>query len=143
MAFLTKEELKTVSTTELIDKLTAQDDTIVDTIIAESISLMKGYLSKYYDVNAIFAATGNQRHQTVLKKLKDIVIFEIYERHTRELNHAAKRRFDEAMLWLENLNKGEFYDRTLPRLEPLASSDPATQSDDVRFGGYKRYHSNY
>lgn len=143
MAFLTKEELKTVSTTELIDKLTAQDDTIVQTIIAESISLMKGYLSKYYDVNAIFNAEGNQRHPTVLKKLKDIVIFEIYERHTRELNQAAKRRFDEAMLWLENLNKGEFYDRTLPPLQPDAGLNPAIQSDDIRFGGYTRYYSNY
>jgi len=141
MAFLTKDELRTVSTTELIDKLTASDDTIVDTIIEESISLMKGYLSKYYNVEAIFSATGNNRHRTVLKKLKDIVIFEIYERHTREHNQAARRRFEEAMLWLENLNKGEFYDRTLPPIEQPA--DTATQSDDIRFGGYRRYYSTY
>ena len=59
MAFLTKEELKTVSTTELINKLTANDDSIINDIIDESISLMRGYLSKYYDVDAIFSATAN------------------------------------------------------------------------------------
>ncbi len=140
MAFLTKEELKTVSTAELINKITANDDSIINDIIEESISLMKGYLSKYYDVEAIFSATGNNRHKTVLKKLKDIVIFEIYERHTRELNQAAKRRFDEAMLWLENLNKGEFYDRTLPAIV----SEPETNTNaDIIFGGYKKYTNNY
>lgn len=143
MAFLSKSELKSVSTTELIDKLTAHDDTIVETIITETISLMKSYLSKYYDVNAIFNTEGNQRHPTVLKKLKDIVIYEIYERHTREINQAAKRRFDDAMLWLESLNKGELYDRTLPPLPLDANLNPATQSEDIRFGGYNRYYSNY
>lgn len=140
MAFLNKDELKTVVTAELIDKLTAHDDSIVTTIIDESISMMRGYLSKHYDVEAIFNASGSDRHQTVLKKLKDIVVFEIYERHTRELNQAARRRFDEAMLWLENLNKGEFFDRTLPARQ---SQPDSTGGNDIRFGGYTRYYSNY
>jgi len=141
MAFLTKEELKTVSTTELINKLTANDDSIIDDIIDESISLMKGYLSKYYDVELIFSTTGDNRHKTVLKKLKDIVIYEIYERHTREQNQVAKRRFDEAMLWLENLNKGEFYYRTLPAIP--STNDVANNSNDIRYGGYTRFTSKY
>lgn len=138
--FLSKEELKTVATLPLIDKITAQDDTIVDTIIQESIALMGSYLSKYYDVQAIFQAQGEARHLTVLKKLKDIAIYEIYERHTREQNKVAERRYNEAMLWLEKLNTGEYHDSTLPIPGPTEA--PATP-DTIRFGSNPRYTSTY
>lgn len=139
--FLILEELKTVSTLSIIEKLTAGDDTIVNQIIVESISKMKGYLSKYYNADAIFAAEGDNRHQTVLKNLKDICIYEIYEKHTREQNRVAQRRYDEAMLWLEKLNTGEFFDKTLPPL--TANDNTATESDDIRFGSGTKYKSNY
>ena len=142
MAFLTKEELKTVATVQLIDKLTAADDSIVNDIIDESISLIGGYLSKYYDVQNLFAAEGADRHLTVLKKLKDIAIYEIYERHTRETNAVAQRRYNEAMMWLEKLNTGEFSDATLPAI--LVDTDTAsTKSTDMRFGGNTRFTSIY
>jgi hypothetical protein len=142
MNFLTKDELKTVAQTATIDKITNLDDGIVNDIIAESISLMKGYLSRFYDADAIFAATGNQRNLAVLKKLKDIVIYEIYERHTREQNAVAQRRFSEAMNWLEKLNTGEFGDSTLPTAQEPDSEDIGG-TGDARFGGNKKYNSNY
>ena len=57
MAFLTKEELKTVSDINIVDIITNLDDTIVTDIISESIDIMKGFLSRFYDIDAIFAAT--------------------------------------------------------------------------------------
>ncbi len=141
MPFLIKDELKTVATSQTIDNLTANDDTIITDIIDESVSLMKGKLSKYYDVDAIFNATGATRHKTILKYLKDIAIYEIYERHTREQNLVTKRRRDEAMEELEKLNTGENYDRTLPAR--ITQQDTATESDDIRFGGNQRYNSAY
>lgn len=141
--FLTQDELKTVATASIIDKITAGDAEIVSTIIAESISLMAGYLSKRYDASAIFAAEGADRHLTVLKRLKDIAIYEIYERHTREQNAVAMRRYNEAMLWLEKLNTGEFYDSTLPPKPVPEDSTTGTDSEDIRFGGYTRYTNNY
>ena len=73
--FLTKEELKTVSDINIVNKIVNMDDTIVADIIAESIDLMKSYLSRYYDAGAIFAQEGENRKKAVLKKLKDIVIY--------------------------------------------------------------------
>ena len=145
MAFLTKEELKTVAASEVINKLIGSDDTIAAVIIEESISLMKGKLSKFYDIEAIFNATGTSRHKTILKYLKDISIYEIYERHTREQNSVAKRRRDEAMAELEKLNTGENYDRTLPPRTKEESTDPNTMTEgEFRFGnGHIRYNSNY
>lgn len=141
MAFLTKLELKTVGSISVIDKLTGPDYELVDDIIAESISLMKGYLSRHYDIDAIFAAEGSARHQTVVKRLKDIVIYEVYERHTREQNAVAARRYNEAMKWLEALNSGEFSDKTLPQKPP--TTDPAGTTGETRFGGNTQYPSIY
>ena len=144
MAFLTKDELKTVAQIALIDKITNLDNSIVENIINESIALMKGYLSRFYDVDEIFSKTGGDRNLAVLKKLKDIVIYEIYEHHTREQNAVAQRRYSEAMLWLEKLNTGEFGDGTIPPApEPDPEGDTTGTTGDARFGGNKRYGSVY
>jgi phage gp36-like protein len=140
--FLKKEELKTVGQISIIDKITNNNDEIVENIIEESISLMKGYLSRYYDAETIFAQEGNLRHKATLKRLKDIVIYEIYERHTREQNLVAARRYQEAMAWLEKLNSGEFSDHTLPSI-PDDEEDTNGITGDTRFGGNKKYNSEY
>jgi DNA-binding transcriptional ArsR family regulator len=142
MAFLVKAELKTVATIPIIDKITNLDDEIVENIIDESISLMKGHLSRYYDAGKIFDKEGGERHLTVLKYLKDIVIYEIYERHTREQNEVALRRYGEAMDWLEKLNTGEHGDNTLPAA-PGEDGESEGQAGDTRFGGNRRYGSIY
>jgi len=140
--FLVKSELKTVGQISIIDKIINLDDSIVDDIIIESISLMKGYLSRYYDAETIFAQEGNLRHKATLKRLKDIVIYEIYERHTSAQNLVAMRRYQEAMAWLEKLNSGEFSDHTLPTI-PDDAEDSSGTTGDTRFGGNKRYDSIY
>ncbi len=141
MSFLTKEELQTVSTMSVIDKLTGPQYQVVNEIIDESISLMTGYLSRYYDAESIFAQRGKDRHKTVLKRLKDIVIYEIQERHTRDTNQVAARRYNEAMNWLEKLNSGEMADKTLPPIPP--TDEPSGTSGEMRFGGNQQYESIY
>lgn len=140
--FLAKEELKTVASIPIVDKIINMDDEIVYEIIEESISTMKSYMSRFYDVEAIFDKEGGQRHKATLKRLKDIVIYEIYERHTREQNAVAMRRYNEAMNWLEKLNTGEFGDKTLPIVKDNDDAGDGT-SGDTRFGGSKRYDSIY
>lgn len=139
--FITKEELKTVADIKIVDKITNLDNEIVYEIVDETISIMRGYLSKYYDIDAIFSAVGDQRNKTVLKRLKDIAIYEIYERHTRDQNKVAERRYGEAMNWLEKLNTGEFADKSLP---PRPSETPSNQDGyDIRFGGNPKYKSSF
>ncbi len=142
MAFLTKAELKTVSDIKIVDIITNLDNSIVDEIIEESIDKMKGYLSRFYDVDAIFDAEDNERKKSVVKRLKDIVIYEIYERHTRDTNAVAARRYAETMDWLEKSYTGELGDRTLPP-KPTETTDANGTTGDTRFGGNKRYTSNY
>ena len=147
MSFLTKEELATVADPAIINLITGTsqgDDVIVDQCIAEGISVMKSLLSRYYDVDAIFNATGNARDLTVLHHLKNIVIHEIWIRHTRKVNEVAKLRFDEAMNWLEKLNEGKFMIKTLP-LAPDSLPSPGSQDgQDTRFGmGNSKYENSF
>lgn len=142
MAFLTKAELKTVSDINIVNKITNLDETIVVDIIDESIDKMKSYMSRYYDSEAIFTAEGDDRKKHVLKVLKDIVIYEVYERHTRETNAVAERRYNEAMDWLEKINSGELGDGTLPN-KPEQPTDNEGTTGDNRFGGSRKYDSIY
>jgi hypothetical protein len=139
--FLTKDELKTVSDINIVNKITNMDDSIVAEIIGESIDLMKSYLSRYYDAEAIFAAEGDARKKAVVKKLKDIVIYEIYNRNKWGVDSATEKSYLEAINWLEKLNTGEFGDGTLPPVPDGTESDG--NEGDTRFGGNKRYNSIY
>lgn len=141
--FLTKSELNTVANPDVIDIITKSNNTIVDNIIAESIDLMSSYLYKYYDTDAIFSAVGDDRSKIILKYLKDIVIHEIYIIRTKTMNEVAKMRYDEAMLWLEKMAKGEI-EANLPRKEIDTDGDgvPDTESSFMKLGSRKN-HTNH
>lgn len=143
MSFLTKAELKTVADVAIVDIITGLDDTIVTQIIAESIDVMSSYLSNYYDAEAIFATTGTARSLMVMKHLKDIVIYEVYIRHTRDMNEVAKMRYEEAMNWLEKMNTGEFKDSRLPTVPGTIESVNDQASMEMRFNSKTKYESSF
>ena len=142
MAFLNPEEIKTVADQAIVNIIVNDDTDIITIIIDESIDKMKSYLSRHYDTDSIFAAEGAARKLSIVKRLKDIVIYEIYERHTREPNAVAARRYAEAMDWLEKMNTGELGDHTLP-VKPATPEEEEGTAGDTRFGGNIRYTSKY
>lgn len=108
MAFLEKSELKTRSHIEVINAITRDDDSIVEIIISESISFMKGYLTARYDADAIFNQTGGSRDQVVLKMLKAIVVYEIYSAHNPlMMTDVVKDNQAQAIAWLKAVQKGQ------------------------------------
>jgi phage gp36-like protein len=137
--FLTRDELNSIIDLNLIGKIVADNDAIVDTIISESIEMMKSYLSKHYDSDAIFLQENNSRNLNVLKKLKDIVVYELYTRNPRAMNEVAEKKYVEAVNWLEKLNTGEFADKSLP--VPNPDIEPVEMS--IRSGSNPKYTSNF
>lgn len=144
MAFLTKTELKTVGTAEVINIITNNDDAITTEIIAESIDLMKSYLFRYYDTEAIFSKTDGERSKVILKYLKDIVIHEIYIRRTKQMNEVAKMRYDEAMIWLEKTSKGEI-EPDLPKKQVDSDGDgqPDAAESFLKLGSRRTYKNHW
>jgi len=143
MTFLTKAELKTVADLAIVDIITSLDDSIISDIISESIDVMSSYLSNYYNAIEIFNKTGDARSLMVLKHLKDIVIYEIYIRHTRDMNEVAKIRYEEAMNWLEKMNTGEFKDSRLPPVPDAIGSINDQASMEMRFSSEPKYKSSF
>ncbi|AMA48978.1 phage protein Gp36 family protein [Flavobacterium covae] len=142
--FLAKEELKTVATEEIINKIINNDGTIVTNIIDESIDLMSGYLYQYYNTEAIFSAVDEARNLTVLKHLKGIVIHEIYTRRTKIFNEVAKTRYDEAMLWLEKVSEGKIKPPLPIRINDTdGDGTPDTPATFMKLGGRKNYTNHF
>ena len=141
--FLSQNELKTVADKAIIVLITDMDEEIVDQVIAESIDLMSSYLSRYYDVQNIFNKQGAARNLTIMKYLKDIVIYEVYMRHTRQINEAAQKRYNEAMNFLEKLNTGDFFISTLPSIPGEITSPNNQEEQQTRFGSNSPYQTMY
>lgn len=138
MAFLIKDELKTKSHIEFIDAIIQNDDTIIDMIISESISYMKGFLSSRYLVDEIFNATGTKRDLTVVKILKSIVIYEIYTSHNPALiTQHMKDANDRANDWLKQVRAGKI-NPALPT--PTSDDDP---KEYIQFGSNPKRNNHY
>lgn len=141
MAFLNKEELKTVSVPAVVQKVINADDTIVTQIIAESIAVMTDMLFERFDTDAIFSAEEDARHLTTLKHLKNIVINELYNRKTNAGNEITQLGYDEAMTWLEKVSTGRL-PTTLPAALP-EDDDDGIGDGFIKYGGNNQYQNGW
>lgn len=89
---------------DILDALTRQDDAIVEICEDRAISEMKGYLFTRYDVTAIFAARGADRHQLILMFALDIAVYHIFCIHNpQKLGQMRKDRYERAIEWLKQV----------------------------------------
>lgn len=134
MAFLDKDELRTTATISIIDKITQEDESTVDTIIEECIDEMKTYMSSY-DVASIFSATGGARSKVILRHLKSLVTHQIFLKGGSEFG--AENSY-QSTKWLEKVSKGAV---TLSL--PLAHAASGSSQADPLFGGDPSYESEF
>lgn len=63
---------------------------------------MRCYLSKRYDCDRIFSASGNDRHQLVLMMVLDIAVYHIFCIHNpQKLSQIRKDRYERAVEWMK------------------------------------------
>ncbi|MEO2064481.1 MAG: phage protein Gp36 family protein [Christiangramia sp.] len=142
--FLTTDELKTVSTVAVVNLITNNQTEIVDEVIEENIDLMKSYLFKYYDTEAIFAAAGDERSKIVLKHLKTLVIFDLYQIRRKDITPEMEMKWDRAMEWLTKISKGDI-EADLPRKQVDTDGDgtPDANSTFMKLGSRKNYKNHW
>lgn len=86
---------------EILDALVRDDETIVEICEERAIAEMKSYLSRRYDVNAIFDARENKRNQLVLMMAIDIAVYHIFSIHNpAKIAQIRKDRYERAKEWL-------------------------------------------
>ena len=87
---------------EILDAVTREDETVVEICEDRAIAEMRCYLSKRYDCNRIFAATGKKRNQLVLMMAIDIAIYHVISIHNpQSIKGIRKERYERAVEWLK------------------------------------------
>lgn len=144
MAFLEKEELRTVAPVEIVNLVTNNNDTTVGNIIDETIDLMSGYLYEYYDTEAVFNKTETARNLTILKHLKAIVIYEVMKIRRCAISVEIEKAKDEAMNWLERVSEGKIKP-PLPVRQTDSNGDGVPDQDMkmLKLGGRRSYKNHW
>lgn len=87
---------------EILDALVRDDETLVEICEDRAIAEMRGYLSKRYDCNAIFLASGEERNQLILMMVIDIAVYHIFCIHNpQKLSQVRKDRYERAVEWMK------------------------------------------
>ena len=101
MAFLVKEQFNTIISITVIDKLTAGDDGIINTLIDTAIDEMKSYLVSRYDL-AIF--TGEEGTMLLNMYCKDITLYHLFSRSNQsQIPTIRETRYKQAIAWLNDV----------------------------------------
>lgn len=87
---------------DILDALTRDDDTVVEICEDRAIAQARCYLSKRYDCDRIFSATGTDRNQLILMMVVDITVYHIFCIHNpQKLSPMRKDRYERAVEWLK------------------------------------------
>lgn len=87
---------------EILDALTRSDESVVEICEDRAIAEMRCYLSKRYDCDRIFSATGDARLQLVLMMVIDIAVYHIFSIHNpQKLSQLRRDRYDRAVEWMK------------------------------------------
>ncbi len=115
MAYILKADLLTKILEDELDEITRDDDTILANALSAAEAELRTYLYDSYDVVAIFAATGTDRHQLLVQLGADIAIYYLVARlQAGQDTDDRKSRYDRAITWLKAAQKSETY-ADLPR----------------------------
>lgn len=91
---------------EILDALVRSDEAVVEICEDRAVSEMRGYLSARYDVDALFAAQGADRHPLVLMMAIDIAVYHLFCIHNpQKMSQIRMDRYDRAVEWLKQVSR--------------------------------------
>lgn len=126
---------------EILDSLLRKESASYDPQIIEicedrAVAEMRSYMNKTYDCNAIFSATGDDRHALILMFAIDITVYHIFCQHNPyKIAKIRQDRYDRAVEWLKGVMKGDVTIDGAPLLpeEDLSDNSPwQILADDIR-----------
>lgn len=116
------------------------DESIFDIARRKAIGRVKASLRKRYNIDLVFAQTGENRDDFLVELLVAITVYRIYPRAANGVNASkAREDYHNALIDLERIENGE-KDLGLPRAP--SEVDPNTgAAPSVNYGG-EEYDSN-
>lgn len=102
---------------EILDALVRDDQSLVEICENRAIAEMRCYLSKRYDCDAIFSASGEDRNQLILMMVIDIAVYHIFCIHNpQKLSQVRKDRYERAVEWMRAVADEEISIEGVPML---------------------------
>lgn len=102
---------------EILDALVRDDQSLVEICEDRAIAEMRCYLSKRYDCDAIFSASGEDRNQLILMMVIDIAVYHIFCIHNpQKLSQIRKDRYERAVEWMRAVTDEEISIEGVPML---------------------------
>lgn len=104
---LLAEDLTTHLYNEQITAISRDDATLVNKAIKAAIGEAKGYLSRF-DIDTLFAATGEDRDETLLMWLKDIATWHFITLANANADMDFREsRYNQGVKWLRDVQSGK------------------------------------
>lgn len=104
LQFITVDDLKAQSFEQYINESSADFTAARDTHEIQGISLIKSKLAGRFDTDAIFDATGNDRHPLIVKVLSILVVYGVLTRNkARKIPEDVKETYKWANKWLNDV----------------------------------------
>jgi phage gp36-like protein len=102
--FITLEDYDASIHKEILDRITHDDESVVEICEDRAIAEMRSYLSGRYDVDAIFSAEGEERNQLVLMMAIDIALYHLHSIHNpQSMSQIRVDRYERAVEWLKQV----------------------------------------
>lgn len=139
--FITTEDYDASIHKEILDALLRDgtddyDPQIIEICEDRAVAEMRSYLSKVYDCDTIFQATGSDRHPLILMFALDIAIYHIFCQHNPyKMSKIRQDRYDRAIEWLKGVMNGDVTIDGAPLLDEQTQADNSRwqiDADDIR-----------
>jgi phage gp36-like protein len=108
------QDFKTHLYAEIIDAIDRADEEILQDAIASAEAEAMGYLSRY-DTDLLFAREDEARDPLLMQRVKDIAVWHFINLANPDTNmQLRKTRYDEAIAWLKDIQKGQVIMKNWP-----------------------------
>lgn len=140
--FVSTEEIESCIYPHVMDEIVNSDRSIVLENINVAVSIVRGYLSKRYDVTEIFAAEGDNRNPLVVEFVKVIAVWHLIKLCNNELIYDQwKDRYDRALDFLKDVAD----DKSAVEIEgaPLLSDDDGNALSRIKCGSNPKFNHSF
>ncbi|NJM13981.1 MAG: DUF1320 family protein [Bacteroidales bacterium] len=121
---LTQDDYKSLTDADDLEVLQSSDFSKRQQAEIRAQGFMSGYLRSRYDVEAIFAASGEARDANIIGYMVDIVLYDLCASIPgRFVSETRKERYKDAKSWLKDVQNGQF-DLELPLKDDDDSGNP-------------------
>ena len=115
MIWLNKEDFEVQIKEDVLNRVSSDNDAILQDAERMAISEIQSYLRPKYDLDITFSTIGSERHETIVMLTVDILLYHLHSRIPGGKNSQIRTdRYNEAKRILEGIVKG-IIDLGLPR----------------------------